>query len=162
MSAGFLVKRMSPGRRYRPPRRLAYLRHLQTRRVWTQEAVGAHTAPASNRGGTLMARKSRKNTRKSKRSSRPLATAKSSGWRISNSEYLGIVAIIALFLIAAIILKGPAILRSDSQVAGQASMVPQNLAVSGVDHAPPTYVPPADRSPKASSDDAAVAPAIAT
>ncbi len=95
-----------------------------------------------------MAKKSQKSARVPRR---PVLAKLS--WRcISTNEYVGIVAVIALFLIAAIVLKGPALLGGDpdgnSDAAGQAYSAPP-VPAFGVDHAPPEYAPPADWDPDA-------------
>jgi len=93
----------------------------------------------------IMARKkSEKKSRSSKRvQKRASPMGPSAWWRLSDNEYTGIVAVVALFLIAAIVLKGPALLRGDSAVVGQAYSAPV-VETSGVDHVPPEYVPPED------------------
>lgn len=76
-----------------------------------------------------------------RKKSRPKKAAKS-GWSISNNEYIGIVALVALLLIAAIVLKGPGLFVDESeQVAGQA--IYGDVASSGIDHPAPEYVPSA-------------------
>lgn len=86
-----------------------------------------------------MARK--KQSKSASRRVRPVVST--SRWKLADNEYVGIVAILALFVIAAIVLKGPSLLQGgDDTVVGQAYIAaPEGSADDGVDHEPPIYVP---------------------
>lgn len=77
-----------------------------------------------------------------RKKSRSRKAKASGGWSLSNNEYVGIVALIALVLIAAIVMKGPGLIRGESEeVAGQAIYI-DAPADQSVDHIAPPYVPP--------------------
>lgn len=78
-----------------------------------------------------------------RKKSRSRKAKASGGWSLSNNEYVGIVALVALFLIAAIIMKGPSLIQggNDEVAAGQAAYVEAPESRS-VDHPAPQYVPP--------------------
>lgn len=85
--------------------------------------------------------------RKSKRISKKQSSRTSSGlrWSLSENEYLGVVALVALLLIAAIVLKGPSLIQVGKEVvAGQAFAkgVQGDTVPDNDDHPPRAYVAP--------------------